>query len=606
VALVALVAGCRAPTNDHRRIETPDAKRQTPVTEHRARSTEHASEARFVDVTERAGIRFRHQSSRTARKYFIETMGSGCAFLDADGDGWQDLLLLNNAPLPGGRVLGRPTLALYRNEGGSRPTTDDQAPSSKLQAPSIPPTFADVTKEAGLAVEMYAMGCAIGDYDNDGRDDIYVTCVLGPSRLFRNESVRAGAPYFRDVTAPAGVANSGKWGASAAWLDYDRDGLLDLFVCNYVKYASLADDVPCYAAGGKKRVYCIPVAYEAVPCTLYRNEGGGRFRDVTVASGIGAAAGKALGVAVWDADDDGWPDLFVANDTVASFQFRNEGNSAGGGPVQFREIGTETGVAYDEEGNPHSGMGIDTADVQNDGRTWVAIANFQGQQTALYREAGPLLFEDVRRESRVGPGSSGVLGFGLLFLDYDNDGLQDLLQVNGHVQDDIQEREPDVTYRQPTRLFRNLGDGTFAETGQRLGAPFSKRIVGRGCASGDFDNDGRPDLLIACNNGPALLWHNETQGERQWLTLRLIGRQSNRNGIGARVRATAGGVTQTKRVRSGSSYLSQSDLRLHFGLGPHRAADIEVRWPSGAVDRIAAVPAGGIRTIEEGSQVARP
>jgi enediyne biosynthesis protein E4 len=536
---------------------------------------------RFVDITTAAGIRFRHQNSNTPHKYFVETMGSGGAFIDADGDGWQDVLLLNNAPLPGGRVSGRPTTALYRSNHDG--------------------TFTDVTHAAGLDRDLiYAMGAAVGDYDNDGRDDIYITAVLGPSRLFHNEGVKEGIPRFREVTAEAGVANRGKWGASAAWLDYDRDGRLDLFVCNYVSYASLADDIPCYAAG-EKRVYCIPVAYEAVPCTLYHNEGGGRFRDVTAASGIGAARGKSLGVAVWDYDSDGWPDLFVANDTVAGFQFHNEPGHPRSGSRTFRDVAVESGVAYDDEGNPHSGMGTDADDLLNDGRTWLTLTNFQGQHTSLYRETSPGTFEDIHVAAGLGAETERVLGFGVLFFDYDNDGYKDILQVNGHVQDDIQDREPTASYRQPTLLFRSRGDGTFTEVGRKSGRPFSRPIAGRGCAWGDINNDGRADLLITSNNGPAFLWRNETPTKAHWLTLKLQGTRSNRSGIGALIRVTAGGITRRTMLRSGSSYLSQSDLRPHFGLGPHPVADVEITWSSGTVDRIARVPADGIRTVREGS-----
>jgi hypothetical protein len=501
-------------------------------------------------------------------------MGSGGASVDYDGDGWQDLLLLNGAPLPGGHVIGRPTMALYHNNGNG--------------------SFTDVTHGSGLDREsIYAMGAAVGDYNNDGRDDIYVTAALGPAHLFRNDTPPAAAPRFTDVTAAADVADQGNWGTSCAWLDYDRDGRLDLFVCNYVRYASLADDQPCYASGGR-RIYCIPSAYESSHCRLYHNEGNGRFKDVTVASRIGAARGKSLGVTVWDYDADGWPDLFVANDTVAGFQFHNERNGT------FTEVGAESGIAFDEDGNPHSGMGIDAGDLLNDGRTWLAIANFQGQQTSLYRQLSPDLFEDVHQAAKLGPDTADVLGFGLLFFDYDNDGYQDLVQVNGHVQDEIQQRQPQVHFRQPALLFHNQHDGTFTEVGRRSGMPFSQPIVGRGCAWSDIDNDGRPDLLVTTNNGPVFLWRNETATANHWLTLQLIGTRSDRDGIGAMVKVTGYGLTRRAMVRSGCSYLSQSDLRPHFGLGTTTAADVEIDWPSGTIDRIAHAPCDGIRTAHEG------
>jgi hypothetical protein len=542
-----------------------------------ARSNSSAPGVRFADVTRQAGIRFRHQNSQTPRKYMIETFGSGCAFIDYDGDGWQDILLLNNAPLPGGRVTGRPTRALYRNNRNG--------------------TFTDVTRETGLAqAGTYAMGVAVGDYDNDGREDFYESAVLGPSHLFHNEGGR-----FRDVAREAGVENRGRWGTSCAWLDYDRDGRLDLFVCNYVKYASLKDDLPCYSAAGTKRIYCLPAAFEPGHCVLYRNEGGpqARFRDVSARSGIGAPGGKPLGVTIWDFDGDGYPDIFVANDTLAGFLFHNERNG------QFREIGVESGVAYDENGDPHSGMGIDADDLDNDGKATLVISNFQGQQTSLYRQKVDEQFVDERVAAGVAQPTRSVLGFGLLFFDYDNDGYKDIMQANGHVQDDIQEREPQVTYAQPTLLLHNEpGPGSgrrFVEVGLASGPPFTQRIVGRGLAWGDPDNDGRPDALVTANNGPAQLWRNETPTQNHWLKLKLAGTRSNRDGIGATVRVTAGGQTHRTMVRSGSSYLSQSDLRPNFGLGAATTATVEIRWPSGAVDRIEHVAADRIYVAREGA-----
>jgi hypothetical protein len=377
-------------------------------------------------------------------------------------------------------------------------------------------------------------------------------------------------------------------------VDYDKDGWLDLFVCNYVAYRTLADDQPCFA-GDQQRVYCIPSAYESVPCTLYRNLGNGRFRDVTEETGIGAAKGKALGVTVWDYNEDGWPDLFVANDTVPGFLFQNLGGK------KFREVGVDVGVAYGYDGVPHSGMGIDAGDLNNDGKMWLAITNYQGQQTSLYQQTAPELFNDVNMNTSVGPETRKVLGFGVGFFDCDNDGFRDIFQVNGHVQDDIQQREPHVTYAQPSLLFRNLGQGRFEEVGLKSGPPFAQPIVGRGLAWGDIDNDGRVDALITANNGPAMLWKNETPTNHHWLALRLIGTKSNRDGIGALARVTAGGQTQRALVRTGSSYLSQSDLRLHFGLGAAASADVEIRWPSGIVERFSGVSADRIWTAREGA-----
>lgn len=530
---------------------------------------------KFADVTKRAGIIFRHQACKTPRKYLIETMGGGGAFLDADGDGWLDILLLNGAPLPGAHVAGRPTMRLYHNNHDG--------------------TFRDVTHSAGLDKSLlYAMGVAVGDYDNDGRDDFYVTCALGGGHLFHNE----GSGRFRDVTSQAGLSDKGRWGTSCAWVDYDRDGKLDLFVCHYVRYGSLDDDQPCYAEAHRP-IYCIPSAYEPSQCALYRNVGGGKFADVSVASGIAGARGKSLGIAVWDYDGDGWPDIFVANDTVPGFLFHNERNGT------FKEVGIETGVAFGDGGIAHSGMGIDADDVFNDGSVCLAISNYQGVHTSFYQCNAEGLFREIQRPTQIGPATGGVLGFGLAFLDVDNDGLKDLIQVNGHVQDDIEMREPGTPRAQPTLLFHNRGDHTFEEVGAKSGAPFAARLVARGCCRGDFDNDGRVDVLITCNDGPALLWRNETAVANHWISLHLVGVQSNRDGIGALVTARTGNVTQRTQVRSGSGYLGANDLRPHFGLGAFQTADIEIRWPSGKVETIKGLAADRFYTMREGEGKAR-
>jgi enediyne biosynthesis protein E4 len=533
-----------------------------------------ASTVKFEDVSASAGVDFAHQNSKTPRKYLIETMGSGGAFIDYDGDGLLDVLLLNCRQLPGGKVQGAPGLKLFHNSGGGR--------------------FQDVTGASGLPGKpMYMMGVAVGDYDNDGRDDVYITGVLDPSRLYRNVGGK-----FQDVTSSAGVANAGRWGTSAAWVDYDKDGKLDLFVCNYVKYASLKDDQPCYS--GSKLVYCIPSAYDKSTCSLYKNLGGGRFKDVTGPTGVGNAFGKSLGVTVWDYDKDGWPDIFVANDTVPGFLLHNLNGKS------FEELGVVTGVALSEEGNPHSGMGIDADDANNDGSSSLVITNYYGQETSFYDQPSPTYFRDDRTQAGVGKPTSTVLGFGIMWLDYDNDGWKDILQVNGHVQDDIQDREPGTPYAEPTLLFRNMGNGKYVEVGLGAGEPFTKKIVGRGCAWGDFDNDGRVDALITNNNGRCMLWRNGTETANHWLTLKLVGTKSNRSGIGALITVVAGGVKQRTLVRSGSSYLCASDLRPHFGLGAAQQASVEIVWPSGQIDRIESVPVDGISVVREGSGKAEP
>ncbi len=570
VVLLIAFFGC-SPTNSPSPPNSQNAKPNgDSLTGSASRSASKDSVVKFVDTTSAAGIDFRHQNSKTDRKYLLETMGSGAAFLDYDGDGYLDVLLLNNRRIPGGEVQGTPSLKLYRNNHNG--------------------TFTDATHQAGLDKQpLYAMGVAVSDYDNDGRDDIYVTCALDTSRLFHNE----GGGKFKDVTKEAGVSNAGNWGTSCAWLDYDKDGKLDLFVCNYVKYRSLADDQPCFS-GEHMRTYCIPSAYEASHCTLYHNEGHGKFKDVSVSSGIAAAEGKSLGVSVWDFDGDGLPDIFVANDTVPGFLFHNLGNGT------FKDIGVESAVAYNEEGIPHSGMGIDTGDPSNSGKTSLLITNYYGQQTSFYNQMTKDVFRDDRLDTNIGPQTAKYLGFGVFFFDFDNDGLKDIFQVNGHVQDDIQTREPETSYPEATLLLRNTGNGKYQEVGLKSGPPFDKKVVGRGAAWGDYDNDGLLDVIVTVNNGMPMLWHNESRVKNHWLGIKLVGRKSNRNGIGAEIRVSTGSFTQRDYIRSGSSYLCASDLRAHFGLGSSIKADVEIRWPSGVVDTIPNTTADQIITAREG------
>jgi hypothetical protein len=576
IAAILLVccAGCSAPPP----APAPPSPSVTTVSTTQTPDTP----AHFEDITQRAGIRFRAVNGKTPDKHFVETMGSGAGFIDYDGDGYPDILLLDGLYLPGAAHAGHPGLRLYHNNGNG--------------------TFTDVTAGSGLdKATMYAMGVAVGDYDNDGRDDIYISCALGPGHLFHNETppgrAGGGRPVFRDVTAKAGVANEGMWGTSCCWLDYDHDGYLDLFVCNYVRYRSLKDDLPCFLTPGQ-RTYCLPNAFQSSHCTLYHNNHDGTFTDVSQRSGIAAAAGKSLGVAIWDYDGDGWPDIFVANDTVPGFLFHNRGDGT------FEEIGMRSGVACDESGAPHSGMGVDAADAANDGKMHLVIANYSGVQTSYYEQTDPGVFQDRRTPVGVGPPSTNTLGFGAFFFDYDNDGWKDLLVINGHVEDDIEKKQPGVRYAEPPLLYHNRGDGTYIELASRSGSPFTTPIVGRAAAHADIDNDGREDVLVTTNGGPAYLWHNQTQTANHWLTFRLIGKQSNRDGIGALLTVTAGGRTLRDSCRSGSSYLSASDLRVHFGLGAAMQADVTVRWPSGHEDHLSGLAADHIWTVREGSNKA--
>jgi hypothetical protein len=522
-----------------------------------------------VDVTREAGITFRHVNGASGQFRYPETMAPGCAFLDYDRDGWLDILLVNSNYWPGEAPHGSmpPTLALYHNNHNG--------------------TFTDVTKQAGLAVTMYGMGVAVGDYDNDGYDDLYITGLNG-GRLFHNN----GNGTFTDVTRQAGVANSGHWATSCAWVDYDNDGLLDLFIGNYVRY-NPAEEVVCRTSG--KRTYCGPTAYLRDHCTLYRNLGHGHFQDVTHLAGIDKATGKALGVAVWDFEGKGYPDILVTCDLTPNLLFRNQRNGT------FRESASEAGIAYPRTGVARSGMGIDVADLYNDGKCSVYISNFAHETNTLFTLTAPSYFVDTSDESGLSATTALALGFGLFFFDYDNDGWKDVFVTNGHIQPDIARTEPTETYAQRPLLFHNRPGQPFEEVSGQMGVAMQALYVGRGAACGDYDNDGDLDILLTTNNGPAHLLHNEGGNRNAWLTLRLIGRKSNRDGLGAEVRVTAGGHTQRDQARSGSSYLSSSDLRLHFGLGASRQADaVEVHWPSGIVDRLTAVKSNQILEITEG------
>ena len=522
---------------------------------------------RFRDIAAEAGVDFRHVNGASPQKYFPETMGAGVAVLDYDNDGWLDLLFVNGRPLAERRDPV-PTLRLYRNEG------------------VLPLRFRDVSRETGLAVSLYGMGAAVGDYDNDGWRDLYVSAVLGPGRLFRNRSGR-----FQDVTEAAGVGNRGKWGAGCAWLDYDRDGRLDLYVASYVRYRSLADDLPCEVRPGR-RSYCVPAPYEGVSGTLYRNTGA-RFEDVTKTAGLHDPLQKALGVTAADVNDDGLPDLLVANDTVPNRLFLNRQG-------RFEDGAMLAGIAFGPNGTPRAGMGIDLTEGLPGAAAAVAVTNFMGESIGLYTApaSSQVLFTDRSRDLGVAGPSAPFLGFGIRFLDLDNDGLQDLCAVNGHVRDDVAELEPGQSYAQRALLFYHRGE-RFEEIGAAAGAT-AVPAVRRGLASGDLDNDGRVDLVVTRNGGPAEVWRNETEPAGHWLAVCLRSRRSGREGLGARVRVRAGGRELAQAVVSGGSYLSESDHCAHFGLGEASSIDgITVRWPSGVEQEFPGGPADRRLTLEE-------
>ncbi len=502
----------------------------------------------LTDVSAAAGLQFHHNSGAYGGKLLPETLGSGCAFLDYDADGWQDILLINGMDWPGHQKQ-RSTLRLYRNNRNG--------------------TFTDVTRTAGLDIEMYGMGVAVGDYNNDGFPDILITCV-GQNRLFRN----TGKGTFVDVTQKSGLGARQALSTSALWFDYDRDGLLDLFVCNYVKW-SPEHDVFC-SLDGKHKSYCTPEAYRGETSWLFHNRGDGTFEDVTARSGIFDSSSKALGVAMLDYDHDGWPDLLVANDTQPNKLYRNLRNGT------FRDIGMEAGIALSSEGKARAGMGIDTADFTNSGTAGIAITNFDNEMIGLYREVKKGVYEDISTQSGVGLPSKNSLGFGCAFFDANLDGFLDLCVANGHIDDTVRNIRGNVGYAQPPQLFLNDGKGIFRDVAAEAGAEFAQSKVGRGVACGDFDRDGDVDLLITTNNGPAYLYRNNQSAGNHSIRFKLTGTKSNRDAMGAEVRIEAGGMTQSRVVKSGSSYLSQSELPVTFGLGRRDQIDrVTILWPSG-------------------------
>jgi hypothetical protein len=500
----------------------------------------------FRDIAASAGIRFRLGHGGRSPLDIHETLGHGAALLDVDGDGLLDIVL-----------VGPDQCRLYRNAGSGH--------------------FADVSAAAGLRQPGYWMGCAAADYDNDGRVDLFVT-GFGGCALYHNEGGR-----FREVTAAAGVRDSG-WSTSAGFADVDGDGRLDLYVARYVHFDSRSVRF-CEQNG--VRTACGPTTYDPEQGRLFHNEGAGRFRDITRAAGLSSARGNALGVAFGDYDGDGRVDLAVANDQLPSDLFHNLGRSPAGGsaPVRFASAGVTSGIAYNAAGQAYAGMGIDWGDVDGDGRLDLVVATYQHQPRSLYRQDRTGLFTDVAAAAGIARATVNSLAFGARFFDYDNDGWLDLALANGHVVDNIQQAEQNVTYRQPSQLFHNRGGaapGRFEEVSAHAGPGFARPIVGRGLCVGDLDNDGRLDLLIVDAEGAPLLLRNEDRAGTHWLTLRLIGSSSNRDGLGARVTLTAGGRSQTRECFTDGSYMSASDPRVHMGLGSAARADrIVIRWPDG-------------------------
>ena len=512
----------------------------------------------FTDVTAHAGLDFRHNSGAYGGKLLPETLGSGCAFLDYDADGWPDILLINAMDWPGHKRQ-RSTLKLYRNNRNG--------------------TFTDVTKSAGLDLELYGMGVAVADYDNDGFPDIFISCV-GQSRLFHN----TGKGTFIDVTQKSALLNKQAFSTSALWFDYDRDGLLDLFVCNYVRW-SAEHDVFC-SLDGKNKSYCTPEAYRGDTCWLFHNRGDGTFEDVTSTSGIFDTSSKSLGVAMLDFDQDGWPDLIVANDTQPNKLYRNLRNG------KFKDVAVEMGLAFSNEGKARAGMGVDCADFDNSGKPGIVITNFDNEMLGLYRSNGKS-FDDVAMPAGLGPASRNTLGFGCAFFDADLDGRLDLAVANGHIDDTVRNIRGNVGYAQSPQLFLNQGNTKFLEVAAQLGGGFSQSKVGRGLVVADFDRDGDLDLLLTTNNGPAYLYRNDQLAGNRSIRLHLVGTKSNRDAIGATVHLHSNGQIQSRQVRTGSSYLSQSELPLTFGVARQDEVErIVIDWPSGKTEEYPKLKSG--------------
>lgn len=523
---------------------------------------------RLLDATRTSGVDFTHQTGAFGKKWLPETMGSGVVVFDANGDGALDLLFLNGRGFPGqAKSPGQTaTQKLYRNKGGMK--------------------FADVTRESGLAISAYCMGGAAGDLDNDGDADLYLSCV-GQDYLLENQG-----GTFKDVSTRAGLSRKYEFGASVAFLDADHDGLLDIYATRYVTWTP-DTDLFC-TLDGEAKSYCTPESYPGASPRFYRNRGGLSFEDRTQAAGLSAPKAKSLGVAVLDLDGDGWEDLAVANDTQPNLLYRNRKNGT------FEEIGVASGMAFSETGVARGGMGIDAADYDRSGRSSILIANFANEMSALYRNEGNQLFVDVAPTSELGRKTLLNLAFAAFYFDYDLDGWLDVLFANGHLDPEIERVQPRVRYAQPAQLFRNQGAGRFVQVPDSSVPGLATARVARGGAYGDLDGDGDLDVVLTTNGGPAAIFENRGPGHGNWLRIDLEGTRSNRDGLGARVEVTAAGAMRSWLVRTGGSYLSQSQVDPVFGLGAATKAEkVVVRWPSGAVQTLTGVEANQTLRVKE-------
>jgi enediyne biosynthesis protein E4 len=542
-------------------------------------ASESSSSQAFVDITDRVGVGFRYQSSHTSRKYLLETMGAGVALFDYDNDGRLDIYLVNGAPL------------LDPTPKGTIPQKTGPQYWNRLYHQKPDGTFEDVTERAGLQGAGYGMGVAVGDYDNDGYEDLYVT-AYGGNKLYRNN----GNGTFTDVTEKAGVAGGG-WSTSAAWVDLDGDGFLDLVVLRYLNWDF--DDIWCGEHKEGYRAYCHPDFFKPISPLVYHNNRDGTFTEVARKVGLGKP-GKGLGIAIADYDHDGHIDLFVANDSIVEFLYQNKGDGT------FEEVGLNSGVAVDVDGRTYAGMGVDFADYNNDGWPDIVVTNLANQRYALYQNNGDGSFTYTSNTTQIGPLTMAHSGWGVRFFDYDNDGWKDLLIAQGHDLDTIEQNYPNLHYREPMLLARNSGHG-FVDVTAQAGSVFRQAWVARGMAIGDLDNDGRLDAVVTTNDGSVHVLHNETATRNHWILLKLIGHKSNRDAIGAAVKLVTASGSQYATVSTASSYLSASDKRVHFGLGPEKVVQrIEIHWLSGIIQMLKDIPADQILQIDEPAATSIP